>query len=392
MATALRAGLALNLGLACALLFAWGKQAREGQSWQADFTAFYAAWNIVLDGRGASLYDLDLQAEYQQRLIPERGQHGGLLPFNHPPHAVVPLAAFGLLPWPAAFYVWSAVQAGVLVVFLRQLLSLADARGDARWQVVAAALGFPGLFVLFQMGQVSLLVSVALAGFALALLRRQDVPLAAWLVLGTIKPQLVLVPAVLVLAGRRWRATAYAAALFAAWAGVATLLLGPASWLEFAAATRRSAGQTGGLGIFPHIMFNLKGLVYNLLGSDHSAAVNAVSVVGLLVALGAAAALAPRCGDRLTLALCLQLGLLTNPHLNPADTVAYAVPAALAWSALTGTRRVVVAGGLIACPLIMLVDLYGWPAGREGAVRPFLIAMLALAAILISGRGRWTSQ
>ena len=41
--------------------------AAAGPDWfpRADFTAFYAGWAIVRDGRAASLYDLAVQATYQ---------------------------------------------------------------------------------------------------------------------------------------------------------------------------------------------------------------------------------------------------------------------------------------------------------------------------------------
>jgi alpha-1,2-mannosyltransferase len=395
-AAALRAGLALNVALAIALLVAWAQQARQGAFWQADFTAFYTGWSMVRDGQGARLYDLELQREYQHRLIPERARQGGVLPFNHPPHAVLPFSVFALLPWPTAFYAWTALQGVLLVLFLHVLIRLAGAEGasegETRAQLVAAVLGFPGLFVMFQMGQVALLVSFMLVGFALALLDGgRPAAMATFLVLGSIKPQLVLVPAVLLLAGGHFRALAYAAVFFAAYAGMAATETGLAVWEEFVRVVLRTAEQTGGLAVFPQIMFNVKGLLFGLLGPDHSGLVNRLSLAALVIVLIATFLIWRRAERddpprrRLRLALCLQLGLLANPHLNPADTIAYAVPAALALAGLSpgGLRRAVVVG-LIACPLVMAVDLYGWP-GPDGGARPFFVAMLLLAGAMIAG-------
>ena len=75
----------------------------------------------------------------------------------------------------------------------------------ARCGTFAALLAFPPLLMTFQLGQVSLFILVCLLGFYDAL--RTDRPRAAavWFVLGTIKPQLFLVPAVTLVAARRWR-------------------------------------------------------------------------------------------------------------------------------------------------------------------------------------------
>jgi hypothetical protein len=155
----IRAGTVLNAGLGLALVIAWLDLARKGEFWRADFSMFYTAWSMVLDGDGPRLYDLDLQLDYQRRLVPQRGPDADLLPFNYPPHAAVPAAVLALLPLSAAFYVWTAIQLILLGVLLRHLLLLARAwAGGARALLVATVLGFPALFAAFQLGQPSLLV------------------------------------------------------------------------------------------------------------------------------------------------------------------------------------------------------------------------------------------
>ena len=86
-------------------------------------------------------------------------------------------------------------------------------------------------------------------------------------------------------------------------------------------------------------MFNLRGRLYALLGVERLALVNGISLAILVAVLGLIAWLAWRArgeeviGERLRLALSLQLGLLASPHLNSTDTLVFVVPALLLWNA-----------------------------------------------------------
>src|SRR5262249_17446338 len=197
----------------------WLSAARQGAFWQADFTAFYLGGRLALDGRGADLYDLDVQLAYQRELVPERPPESGLLPFLNPPHGALVFAALALLPRAGAFYACAAAQVALAALALRLLLRLApEWEAWPRLLLVVTFLAYPPLFITFQLGQLALVGLLCLAGFYAALARGQDGAAAAWLVLGTIKPQLMLVPAVTLLVLGRWRALLLASALFAAWA------------------------------------------------------------------------------------------------------------------------------------------------------------------------------
>src|SRR5262245_60325133 len=105
-----RIGFLLNAALAVMLAVFWVNMGLQGQFWRADFRAFYTGWSMILDGQGASLYDLKLQDEYQTRVLPERPPDEGLLPFVNPPHSALALALLALLPRPVAFAVWTLFQ------------------------------------------------------------------------------------------------------------------------------------------------------------------------------------------------------------------------------------------------------------------------------------------
>src|SRR5262245_37032042 len=238
-----RLGLIVNAGLAFALLFLWIGMAQRGEFWRSDFSMFYTAWTMVLDGQGGRLYDLDLQLDYQHDVVPEGGPERGLLPFNYPPPTAVPACLLALLPRSAAFYTWAAAQLGLLLLVVRQFLSLMkEYPAEQRALMVATLLAFPAVLVSFQLGQLSLLVLACLTGMAIALERDRPLVAAACFVLATIKPQLAVPAAVVLAAGGFRRKIIYSLLLWLLWAGVATAVVGPHAWLDWLKVVGRSAG------------------------------------------------------------------------------------------------------------------------------------------------------
>lgn len=386
----LRAIAVVNGGLALALACLWVALLVQGSYWRSDFTAFYLGGRMVLDGQGQQLYDLAAQGEYQARLWPERGEHEALLAFVNPPQASLLFAPLALLSRPVAFAVWSATNVGLLVLLVRFVLRFTkDWPSPARWPAIVTVLAFPPLFISFQLGQIALLGLVCLLGFYDALGRGKGWRAAGWFVLGTIKPQLVLVPAMTLLAGRRWRTLGLAAALFGAWALIATAFLGWSCWPAWLRMTEHCSRQFGTYGIHPLSMYNLKGLLTAVLTGERAAVVNALTAATTLASLLVTLWLwrgpwpteprrfAQRAG------MTLLLGLLANPHLNPADALAYVAPALLLGSALPpGPGRAAHAILAAAVPLLFLLDCYTvaqWP----GQVRPFFLLLVAWTVAIV---------
>ncbi|HTU16814.1 MAG TPA: glycosyltransferase family 87 protein, partial [Gemmataceae bacterium] len=386
------AALVLNAGLALALVLAWTQMARQGTFWAADFTGFYTGWAMVLDGRSDRLYDLDLQQEYQQRVAPELTASGSRLLFNYPPHAAVPAALLALLPRPAAFYAWDLVQLALLVPLVRFLRRLTPDRATLPFLVLLATVAaFPPLFISFQMGQVSLLVLVCLLGFVSNLERDKPFATAYWLALLTIKPQFLLAPAAILLAGRRWRELGIAAALFAVWALLASAILGWSCWIDFANIVAYLSKQLGTNGVHPLAMYNLKGFLTSVLGEASAAWINILSGAAVLLAVLVILAMGRkslRLGTAewdLRLALSLQLGLLVNPHFNPADVVTLIAPAILFYRGLRrcGHPARVMGTVLVCAPMLFALDCYGIAVVRPSAIHLFFVFMVGLAAAIV---------
>jgi len=171
-----------------------------------DFVATLTGVEMVADGAGADLYDLDLQAEYQADIDSRMTDFGALLPFVNPAFYLVPflpLAGAGpdvargiVIVITAAFTVWWAVFAH------RRL----PPTGLALAVFVPAALLFqPLLENTFQPQNGVFSLWFLTLGYV-SLADGRDRTAGLWLGLLVFKPQLALPFLLLILVKRRWGA------------------------------------------------------------------------------------------------------------------------------------------------------------------------------------------
>jgi Glycosyltransferase family 87 len=313
---------------------------------QTDFTAFFTGWWLILHGRGAELYDVAAQQAAQHAIIGAHEFPSGLLAFLHPPHAALASLPFGLVAEsfgePAAFWLWTAINVALLARLARGLaglLSLTTLSGRAL--IATALLGSFPVFLTLREGQVAILLAVAFLGLYTATQQGRSPVAAGWLLVLSLKPQLVPLPLALLVARRQGRTLAYAAVFAAAALIVSAAALGPAIFGRY----------LGGLGALqahlgrgvPGAMLSLRGLLVRTLGAEHEALAARLSFVALGIAslvLGLAARGrpegrgAPSGDERLVFATTFAAALFFSPHLFPADLTLWAVPLALAAAAL----------------------------------------------------------
>ena len=382
----LRGALLLNISLGLSYVALWGMLAWQGLFWRADFTAYYTGWSIARDGLGERLYDFDLQTRYQQQILSGRSFSQGLLPYLNPPHATIPFIPLALLPLPAAFVFWTLCQVALLIGLARLLLQIArEWEARERWLMLSAVAAFPPLLFTFQLGAFSLLMLLCVLQFYWSLKQGRERGAGLWLLLGTVKPQIVLLPSLALIGARRWRALAVILGGGATLLLISGLLLGWQSWAGFLNALRTTSTFFGVFGIVPTTMYNFKGTLALILGNQQGALINQLS----LVALAAVAALilwlwrVPWRPEEpafdLRMGLTILLGLLFNPHLHRQDGVVFIAPAVLFYAYLRqrGLSRWAFAAWALACPLIVLVSEFT----IEGSlgVRALVVMMGGLA-------------
>lgn len=185
-----------------------------------DFLEFWVAASLALAGKAPEVYDF---ARFHQALAAAAG--GSFpLPWFYPPIFLLMVLPLGWLPYHAALGLWTAAGLGGYLGVIRAIVP-----HPLTW---CLALAFPGVLINLDYGQNGLL-STALLGGGLVLLRRS--PYLAGALLGVLwyKPNLALLIPAALLAGRCWRALAASLASGALLSLASGLILGWDLWLAF---------------------------------------------------------------------------------------------------------------------------------------------------------------
>jgi hypothetical protein len=194
----------------------------NGNGSTPDFLSFWAAGRLAIRGDAALAYDIIRHHAVELQGV-TNAPH---LPFPYPPPFLLFVAPFGVAPFWLAFGAWVALGAALYTVCVRGLLEI-------RFALAQAAAGVN--LVIGQNGFLTAAIFIA----GTALLSTQPFVAGAILGLLVIKPQLAVLLAVAVIAGRNWRALAGGA--------VSSIMMGTLSLLLFGPAAYR-----GFVGILPH--------------------------------------------------------------------------------------------------------------------------------------------
>ncbi|WP_334066183.1 glycosyltransferase family 87 protein [Burkholderia cepacia] len=306
----------IMLMLFAALLVVWGFVTSGFTSNVAvrpgvDFSVFWTASHLVLQGHAASAYDPSLFLQAELAHFDTYLQHRSL-PWLYPPTMLLFIAPVALVPFLPAYFLFFA---GSLLCYAFAVSRLSGLRAHLPVPHAAAivVVAYSAVCMSALFGQNSILTA-GLAALALHLLGKR--PVAAGVLIGllAIKPQLAVVFPVVLIAARAWRtfaAAALTAALFAA-AGIALAGPGALHGLSQALSTVREQ----------HFMLPSYWLAsptpfaaLRLAGMPVTAALVAQAAVALL-ALAAAVDVWRRTPDmRLRGAVLAVATLLTTPYL-----------------------------------------------------------------------------
>jgi alpha-1,2-mannosyltransferase len=291
-----------------------------------DFIAFWGASHLGLSGDAVGAYDLNTLFEAEKLAVPDSAFHA-TRPWEYPPMFLLAVLPSALLPYFPALLLFLGLGFAAYLMMMRRILA-----GPG---MLPPLLGFAGVMMNFAEGQNGLLTA-ALGGGALLLLRAA--PLSAGVLMGllTIKPHLgVLLPLALV-CGRHWRALLSATLTAAAYAGVSVLVLGPDTMAAFLAHLPQVAAWVEG-GYLPWAKMPTFFAFGRTLGLPVAAAYALHFTMAALAALGVAWVWL-RCADFSLRAAALLAGtLLVSPYLYDYD-LAWLGPA-LAWFAVHALRR-----------------------------------------------------
>ncbi|WP_461354479.1 glycosyltransferase family 87 protein [Bradyrhizobium sp. USDA 4454] len=250
-----------------------------------DFSCFWGAGTLALEGHAATAYDWQ-QLQQLLALRLQQINHTPYpydevpVPFFYPPVFFLVLAPLALLPFPIAFGVWSTAK---LLCWLLVVHAIRP-----RSAALLLALAAPPVFYDFIAGQSSLLAASLLGGVLLTSDRR---PILSGVLLGLLifKPQYgVLLPFVLI-ATKRWRLFITASLVVPALLLISGIVFGWDTFEGFRTAATFATTQFHLSGALPwaklqsvYGLFRLAGLGYGLAMSLHVAIALAASIWVLL--------------------------------------------------------------------------------------------------------------
>ncbi|RIK14717.1 MAG: hypothetical protein DCC50_10365 [Acidobacteria bacterium] len=198
-----------------------------------DFVARWTGGRMVVERPPSQLYRPEVQQQYQDHLF---GEAGAVSWFVGPPSEAVALVPLGVLPYPVAAVLWTALSLAALVLSLFMLRDVVRPQ-PVQWRrfVVIVAAAVPTMELLFS-GQSSAFVLLWLALAHRACTRGRFFLAGLIFSLALVKPHLVLLVPLLWLLERRWTALL---GILVGWLGafvVSSAVLGPRSWLQWVAA------------------------------------------------------------------------------------------------------------------------------------------------------------
>ncbi|WP_371395805.1 glycosyltransferase family 87 protein [Fretibacter rubidus] len=279
-----------------------------------DFVNFWSGGAAVWSGNAGTLYD---HAAYDAFIARYFGEFSTIYAFSYPPHVLFLLAPFGLLGYIPALIVWSL--GGVAAYF-------AAARSLFKRNADRAILAFaPATLICLMSGQTGLYAAALfIGGYQL----KDKYPLLAGVIFGllTVKPQLGVLLAIVLLITGNWRAIMTAVATTLALISASANAFGAGLWVDFIGKTMPYQKQilSEDFGGFDHMVPSAYKFIINIGGSDSAAwvAQGAVMVFCIIALLWGY--LQGR-NARLKLALLCVLTGLFSPYIAVYDMPLYTV-------------------------------------------------------------------
>jgi len=188
-----------------------------------DFASFYAAGLLAAEGAPELVYD---QAAHLDTIRRVTAPGIDYLYYYYPPVFLLICAAFAVLPYLPAFYLFQAVTMAAYLVVGRAVLQEKGAMG---WLLLLAS---PAVYWTLGLGQNAFLTAAALGGALLLVDKR---PFLAGLLFGLVcyKPHFGLLIPVALAAGGHWRAFGGAAVSVLGLIALSLLMFGWQTWSDY---------------------------------------------------------------------------------------------------------------------------------------------------------------
>ncbi len=209
----------------------------NGKPIGSDFSSFYAAGSLALDGRALDVYDMAAHYARERELFGAATPYYGWL---YPPIFLLVATPLAIMPYPLALAVWQFSSFSFYLFAIGAILRAARRDSDTIAQAwLPATAAFPAVFINLGHGQNGFLTA-GLLGAALVILPQR--PLSSGILFGlcAYKPQFILLIPFALIAGGHWRTMLAAGVTVTALALASYLAFGGEIWWAFAASTETS--------------------------------------------------------------------------------------------------------------------------------------------------------
>lgn len=370
----------------------------EGTIVLPDFLAHLTAGAMVLGGHPSALYDPDAQSAFQLGIT---GDPKIVDLFLSPPHVALFYAPFALLSYARGVVVWTLVSLALLVCSGRLLTALTPSlKADDRRVFFLAFAASQPVIQLLGSGQDTAISLLLWTSGTLLSLRGRDSAAGIVFALGLFKPQLFLLPPLVLFVLRRWRALVAWAAVAIATLALTLVVFGTAGirgWWGILHSAQYLVALRSGRALR---MASIVPFFLSLAPDSWSRVADAIGrgVAGLVLL-----ATLVRCrkgpgtlDERGVWALASVAALLVTPHLFPYDLALLVLPAALLLE-ISGAYGEAVRGALLALALLTWTsavrtpfETAGWPMRLLAAswtAIPMFVLWRAIPTASLSGDG-----
>jgi Glycosyltransferase family 87 len=358
--------LALGLGLGLSALIGpcwWSIVSHQHPScseYKPDFISLYTAAELMWTDR-SSLYDLERQRLIQEPIDPSRGDWG--LPYFYPPFFAVILVPLAWLSFSPAFVAMTVVNLALLIATVKILVrKLALNRQQTNWLILGTFCNYGVHYALLE-AQTSFIALLLLTLYVTAWNGSAQDRAGLWSGLMFFKPQLALVPILLLLSRRRWRALGLAFIVIGFLGLVSLAAVGLTGIERYLALSSRAMAGEDYLHIQPERMHNLRALAYfffTVRWRDYIWWIVALGVMGLVIVRSWANDELHGISLRQWTSILVAL-ILVTPHLHDHDLTLLIVPSAFFLKWAGDVVAPVVSLALVVLGMLSLLNTIAYP-------------------------------
>jgi hypothetical protein len=380
--------LALGLGLGLSAIIGpcwWSIVSHHHPScseYKPDFISLYTAAELMWTDR-SSLYDLERQRMIQEPIDPSRGDW--VLPYFYPPFFAVILVPLAWLSFSAAFVAMTVVNLALLIATVKILVRKLALNGQqTNWLILATFCNYGVHYALLE-AQTSFIALLLLALYVTAWNGSARDRAGLWSGLMVFKPQLALVPILLLLGRRRWRALGLAFIVIGGLGLVSVAAVGLTGIEQYLALSTRAMAGEDYLHIQPERMHNLRALAYfffTVPWRDYVWWILALGGMGLVVVRSWANDDLKGISLRQWTSILVAL-ILVTPHLHDHDLTLLIVPSAffLKW-----------AGDVVAPVVSLALVVLGMLSLLNTVVYPHLPPLVPLVLLIFLIVEQWRAS